>query len=147
MRVCGSDLGLTAGGRRPADGRRTSTRHVLVLRGTPESHLGPFLITPFGEEFTASVPGDVLAFSQTDTLNVAAVGPVPGRGPQSHGLMLINNSDFRRHGNTGGATRATESDCCCPGGDRVTLTPFLTGRQYSKAPAGNRGGFFFRLAS
>lgn len=105
MRVCGSDLGLTladAGKPMKADFRVTSW-----YWGTPESHLPQFTITPFGEEFTANVAGDVLAYKQKGTLNVQQWLPFPGVSPYT-GLMMINNSAFSAT-NNGGATAASEA--------------------------------------
>ena len=105
LRVCGSDLGLTlasAGTPMVADFRATSWYF-----GGDESHLGPFMITPGGEEFTGSVPGDVLTYKQKSDLTVQQWGLYPGTSPYA-GLMLINNTDF---GSTsrGGATLDTEA--------------------------------------
>jgi subtilisin family serine protease len=105
MRVCGSDLGLTladVGKPMVADFRMTSW-----YWGTPESHLGPYLVTPFGEEFTASVSGDVLTYKQKGTLNVQQWEPFPGVSPYT-GLMMINNSAFSDT-NHGGATADSEA--------------------------------------
>jgi hypothetical protein len=105
MRICGSDLGLgLADIGRPmvADFRVTSW-----YWGTPESHLGPFLITPLGEEFTASVPGDVVSYQQKTNGNVQQWDPFPGLSPYT-GLMLITNSAFSAT-NNGGSTGASEA--------------------------------------
>ena len=105
MRVCGSDLGLTladVGKPMVADFRMSSW-----YWGTPESHLGPYLITPFGEEFTANVSGDVLTYKQKGKLNVQQWAPFPGVSPYT-GLMMINNSAFSAT-NNGGATAASEA--------------------------------------
>ncbi len=105
LRVCGSDLGLTQasiGQPMIADFRATSWYF-----GGDESHLGPFLITPYGEEFTASVPGDVIGPMASGTLTVNEWGLFPGTDPYL-GVMLINNSDFGANAR-GGATAATEA--------------------------------------
>lgn len=105
LRVCGSDLGLTTahfGVPMLADFRATSWYF-----GGDESHLGPFLVTPFGEEFTAAVPGDLLAAGQSGSLSVQQWAPYPGTTPHA-GVLLINNSDFGA-ANRGGATAATEA--------------------------------------
>ncbi len=105
LRVCGSDLGLTNasfGVPMVADFRATSWYF-----GGDESHLGPFLITPLGEEFTAAVPGDALAAGASGTLTVQQWGMFPGTTPHA-GVLLINNSDFGA-ANRGGATAATEA--------------------------------------
>ena len=66
---------------------------VVVLRRFVESLLGPFVITPFGEEFTAAVPGDALTYKQTGDLTFTQwalfPGTEPARGPagrQQHRL-------------------------------------------------------------
>jgi hypothetical protein len=102
-RVCGSDLGLTlADSGRPmvADYRLTSW-----YWGTPESHLGPFNVTPGGEEFVGSVP--MLGYKQKGTLSVQQFGLFPGIDPNA-GIMLINNSALSDT-NNGGATAASEA--------------------------------------
>ncbi len=75
--------------------------------GTPESHLGPYLITPLGEEFTASVPGDVVSYGQKTSGTVQQWDPFPGLTPYT-GLMLITNSAFSAT-NNGGSTGASEA--------------------------------------
>jgi minor extracellular serine protease Vpr len=105
MRVCGSDLGLTQaaiGQPMVADFRVTSW-----YWGTPESHVGPFLITPFGEEYTAAVPGDVLTYKQKADLAFTQWPLFPGTQPHA-GIMLINNSAFSST-NNGGATASSEA--------------------------------------
>lgn len=104
MRVCGSDLGLGI-----ADIGKPMVADFRVASwywGTPESHLGPYLITPFGEEFTANVAGDSLAYKQKGPLNVTQWEAFPGVSPYT-GLLLINNSAFSET-NNGGATAASE---------------------------------------
>jgi minor extracellular serine protease Vpr len=105
LRVCGSDLGLTMasiGQPMVADFRATSWYF-----GGDESHLGPFLITPLGEEFTASVPGDLIGPMSSGTLTVQEWGLFPGTDSYE-GVLLINNSDFGANAR-GGATAATEA--------------------------------------
>jgi minor extracellular serine protease Vpr len=105
LRVCGSDLGLTladVGKPMVADFRATT----WYFSGD-ESHLGPYFITPGGEEFTAFVPGDLLTYQQKSDLAVQQWGMFPGTTPHA-GVLLINNSDFGPV-NRGGATFATEA--------------------------------------
>jgi len=105
LRVCGSDLGLglaNIGQPMVADFRATSWYF-----GGDESHLGPFMITPEGEQFTAAVPGDVIAPMSSATLSVTDWGLYPGTDPYL-GVILINNSDFGA-ASRGGATAATEA--------------------------------------
>jgi subtilisin family serine protease len=105
LRVCGSDMGLTLasiGQPMVADFRATSWYF-----GGDESHLGPYMVTPLGEEFTATVPGDQIAPMQSSTLTVTQWDLFPGTDPYA-GVMLINNSDFGAN-LRGGATAATEA--------------------------------------
>jgi hypothetical protein len=102
-RVCGSDLGLTlADAGRPmiADFRLTSWYWQQ-----PESHLGPFNVSPGGEEITGSLP--MLTYKQKGTLDVQQWGLLPGLTPNA-GLMVINNSALSDT-NNGGATAASEA--------------------------------------
>jgi len=109
LRVCGSDMGLT----------QASIGTPMTLNyfsyswyfGGAASHLGPFKATPFGEEFTAAVPDNTLAWKQKADLAVQQWGLFAGTDPHA-GVLLINNSDFTFFGlsaNTGGATRETEA--------------------------------------
>jgi len=103
--VCGNDLGLT----QAAIGQpmRANFFSYSWYFGGAESHLGPFRVTPYGEEFTAAVPGDLLTYKQQGNLAVQQWGMFPGTDPHA-GVLLINNSDFGAS-NRGGATKATEA--------------------------------------
>jgi hypothetical protein len=103
--ACGGDLGLT----QASIGQPMKANFFTYswYFGGAESHLGPFLITPYGEEFTAAVPGDVLTYKQQGNLAVQQWGLFPGTDPNA-GVLLINNSDFGAS-NRGGATKATEA--------------------------------------
>ena len=109
LRVCGSDMGLT----------QASIGTPMTLNyfsyswyfGGDASHLGPIKATPFGEEFTAAVPGDTLVWKQKADLAVQQWGLFPGTDPHA-GVLLINNSDFTFFGlsaNTGGAKLDSEA--------------------------------------
>jgi subtilisin family serine protease len=105
LRVCGSDMGLT----QAAIGQPMTANFFAYnwyFGGDVESHLGPFRLTPFGEEYTAAVPGDLLAYQQKADLAVSQWPLFPGTDP-ALGVLLINNSDFGAV-NRGGATFATE---------------------------------------
>jgi hypothetical protein len=104
LRVCGSDLGLT----QAAIGVPMTANYFAFswYFGGAESHLGPFKLTPFGEEYTGAVPGDVLTFNQSANLSFTQWPLFPGTDPQG-GLILVNNSDFGA-ASRGGATAATE---------------------------------------
>jgi len=106
LRVCGNDLGLT----QASIGTPMTVDYFAYswyFGGDVVSNLGPFKVTPFGEEYTATVPGDLLAWKQKGDLTFTQWGLFDGTDPHA-GLVLINNSDF---GSTsrGGATRATEA--------------------------------------
>jgi hypothetical protein len=103
--VCGSDLGLGL-----ADVGKPMKADFFAYSwyfGGAESHIGPFVVTPGGEQFSGSVPGDVVSYQQTSTLTVNRWDLFPGTTPHA-GLMLINNSDFGA-ASRGGATRDTEA--------------------------------------
>lgn len=103
--VCGSDLGLGL-----ADVGRPIKADFYAYSwyfGGTESHIGPFVITPGGEEFSGAVPGDVVQYGQTSTLTINRWPLFPGTS-NSPGIMIVNNSDFGS-ANRGGATLASET--------------------------------------
>jgi hypothetical protein len=103
--VCGSDLGLGL-----ADVGKPIKADFLAYSwyfGGTESHIGPFVITPGGEEFSGSVPGDIVQYGQTSTLTINRWPLFPGTSG-SPGIMIVNNSDLSA-ANRGGATLATET--------------------------------------
>ena len=104
LRVCGSDMGLT----QAAIGVPMTADYYSYswYFGGAESHLGPFRLTPFGEEYTGTVPGDVLTHNQSGNLSFTQWPLFPNTDPQK-GLLLINNSDFGA-ASRGGATAETE---------------------------------------
>ena len=104
LRVCGSDMGLT----QAAIGRPMTANYYAYswYFGGETSYLGPFKVTPFGEEYTASVPGDVLTYNQSGDLSFTQWPLFTGTDPHA-GVLLINNSDFGA-ASRGGATAATE---------------------------------------
>ena len=104
LRACGSDMGLT----QAAIGvpMRADYYSYSWYFGGAESHLGPFALTPFGEEYTATVPGDLLTFNQSGNLSFTQWPLFPNTDAHK-GVILINNSDFGA-ASRGGATAATE---------------------------------------
>jgi hypothetical protein len=104
LRVCGNDMGLT----RAAIGVPMTADYYAYswYFGGAESHLGPFKLTPFGEEYTAAVPNDMLTYNQSGNLAFTQWGLFPNTDPHK-GMILINNSDFGA-ASRGGATAATE---------------------------------------
>jgi subtilisin family serine protease len=105
LRACGSDLGLTlASVGQPM--RATYYAYNWYFGGVVESALGPFKVTPGGEQYKAVVPGDLLAPKQKADLTFVQRGLLPSTDADA-GLILINNSDFGPT-SRGGATRETE---------------------------------------
>jgi subtilisin family serine protease len=106
LRVCGNDLGLTL-----ADAGRPMSAEFYAQSwyfGQTAPILGPYVISPGGEEFAGAVAGDQLAGKTKGDLLVQQYTPIPGLTPQL-GLLLINNSDWgAASGNRGGATFASE---------------------------------------
>jgi subtilisin family serine protease len=104
LRACGSDMGLT----QSAIGVPMTANYLSYswYFGGETSHLGPFKVTPYGEEYTATVPGDVLTFNQSANLTFNQWALAPGTDAHK-GILLINNSDFGA-ASRGGATAATE---------------------------------------
>jgi subtilisin family serine protease len=105
LRVCGSDMGLT----QAAIGQPMVANYYAYswyFGGDVESHLGPYKLTPFGEEYTAAVPGDRLVYKQKADLAFTQWPLFPGTDPHA-GLILVNNSDFGAS-SRGGATFDTE---------------------------------------
>ena len=103
--ICAEQIGLT--------GTDLLTTRVDVLYvaavdfyyGGPGDVMGPFTITPFGEQYVP-LPPDVAGFSE-DTMQVVNYGPWPGNTPEL-GVMIITNGD-RGAGAHGGATAWTET--------------------------------------
>jgi len=108
LRVCGSDMGLTlATLGQPVGAAFFATSWYF---GGSSDVLGPFVITPGGEEFTASTPtalGDVLTFQQSGILTVQQWPLFTNTSPHA-GLMVVTNSDFGA-ANRGGSTPETEA--------------------------------------
>lgn len=106
LRACGSDLGLGL----DAVGAPMSANFFAFnwyFGNSPESQLGPFRLTPGGEEYRAAVPGDLLTYKQTANLTFQKFA-LPGTLDSHQGILLVTNSDFGPESN-GGATAATES--------------------------------------
>jgi minor extracellular serine protease Vpr len=108
LRVCGSDMGLTlATLGQPVTAEFFATSWYF---GGSSDFLGPFSITPGGEEFTGSTPtalGDVLTYQQSGVLTVQQWPLFPLTSPHA-GLMVVTNSDFGA-ANRGGSTPETET--------------------------------------
>jgi hypothetical protein len=106
LRACGNDLGLTeADIGRPV--RADFYAYNWYFGGNVESHLGPFRIAPYGEEFAGPADGALLSYQQSANLPFIQFG-LPTGTDAHKGLLLINNTDF---GSTsrGGATFDTEA--------------------------------------
>jgi hypothetical protein len=106
LRACGIDLGLTVDDiGRPM--RADFYAYNWYFGGDIVSHLGPFRITPYGEEFAGPPNGALLGYQQSANLPFVQYGLFPGTDAHQ-GVLLINNTDF---GSTsrGGATFKTEA--------------------------------------
>jgi subtilisin family serine protease len=106
MLICGEQVGLTG-----TDLLATNVDIVNVIAfdnyfGGPGDLMGPFTITPLGEQYVTTTIVDVPGKS-TDTMTVTDFGPFPGNTPEL-GIMLFTNGD-RGTGARGGATEATEA--------------------------------------
>jgi minor extracellular serine protease Vpr len=105
LRVCGSDMGLTqAAIGQPM--RANFYAYSWYFGGDVESHLGPYRLTPLGEEYTATIPGDQLTYKQKDNLTFTQWGLFPGTDAHA-GILVVTNSDFGA-ASRGGATLDTE---------------------------------------
>jgi hypothetical protein len=105
LRVCGNQLGLN----RASIGLPMNAEYFAqswYFAQEDFSALGPFRLTPFGEEFTATVPGDLLTWKQKADLTFTQWPLFANTDPHA-GILLVNNSDFGA-ANRGGATKATE---------------------------------------
>ena len=138
LRVCGSEMGLTL-----ADVGRPMTATFFATSwyfGGDIDILGPFMITPGGEEFTARrVPGDVLAYQQNGNLTVQQWPLFPGTTPHA-GPAGRDHQQRLRPPRTVVVRRRRRKRCCLPRELRK-LTRLTSSIQ---APAGNRGGLFYR---
>lgn len=103
--ACGSDLGLGL-----ADIGRPMKADFYAYSwyfGGAESHIGPLNITPAGEQFSASVPGDTVPYNTSAHLTIQKWDLFPGT-VAAKGILLQNNTDFGA-ASRGGATSATET--------------------------------------
>ncbi len=108
LRVCANDLGYAAGDMGVRNVRATFFATSGKHGGTPDL-IGPFMVTPYGEEFTGALPtnvGETLKHRQSAELTVRRLPLAAGSSPQA-GIMLVTNADFGA-GNHGGATRGSE---------------------------------------
>jgi minor extracellular serine protease Vpr len=106
LRACGSDMGLT----QAAIGQPMNVEYFAYswyFGGEVTSALGPFAITPYGEEFAGPVDGALVAYQQSQDLPFTQFALFPGTQPHA-GLLLVNNSDFGPT-SRGGATFDTEA--------------------------------------
>ena len=103
--ICGEQIGLTG-----TDILATNVDVVNVYAldnyyGGPGDVMGPFTITPLGEQYVAS-PVDVPGHDRAD-ITVVDYGLFPGNTPEI-GVMIFTNGD-RGAGARGGATEDTEA--------------------------------------
>ena len=106
LRACGNDLGLTeADIGRPV--RADFYAYNWYFNNGATSHLGPFRIAPYGEEFAGNPDGELVTYNQSYNLPFLQFGLPLGADPHK-GLLLINNTDFGAT-SRGGATLETEA--------------------------------------
>ena len=107
LRACANQMGLTLAdvGRPMA---ATFFASSWYFNGISE-FLGPYMITPGGEEFSGMMGTDVLGELQKTNLSVQQWPLFTGTTPHA-GLLVFTNSDFTpTTNNRGGATQATEA--------------------------------------
>lgn len=105
LRACGSDMGLSLAS--IGQPMRVAYYAYSWYFGGEESALGPFTITPYGEEFAGPASGTLLTYNQQTDMPFQQFALFPGTQPHA-GLLLINNSDFGA-ASRGGATFDTEA--------------------------------------
>jgi subtilisin family serine protease len=105
LRVCGNQLGLTMAdiGRPMGAVFYASSWYFNSIN----EFLGPYMITPLGEEFTAAPGSWVLTENQKTQLGVSQWDLYPGTTPHQ-GVLVFTNSDFGA-ANRGGSTAETEA--------------------------------------
>jgi minor extracellular serine protease Vpr len=107
LRVCGNQLGLTTAdiGRPMGAMFFASSWYFNPI----DESLGPFMITPLGEEFTGTPASDTLGELQSTQLAVQKYSLYPGTTPHQ-GVLVFTNSDFTpTTANRGGSTAETEA--------------------------------------
>ena len=105
LRACGNQLGLTlADAGRPMQATFFASSWYFNFI---DERLGPYFISPGGEEFTGATDVQVLGELQKTQLNVQKRSLLPGITANA-GLLLFTNSDFGPP-NRGGATQPTEA--------------------------------------
>jgi minor extracellular serine protease Vpr len=105
LRVCGNQLGLTT-----ADIGRPMNAMFFASSwyfNPIDESLGPYVITPLGEEFTGTPGTDSLGWLEDTQLAVRKWDLFPGTTPHQ-GVLVFTNSDFGP-ANRGGSTAETEA--------------------------------------
>jgi hypothetical protein len=105
LRVCGNQLGLTV-----ADIGRPMNAMFFASSwyfNPIDESMGPYVITPLGEEFTAAPGVDSLGWLEATQLAVRKWDLFPGTTPHQ-GVLVFTNSDFGP-ANRGGSTADTEA--------------------------------------
>jgi minor extracellular serine protease Vpr len=108
LRACANQMGLGL-----ADVGRPITATFFASSwyfNSIDEFLGPYVITPGGEQFTGTPGVASLGEMQKTQLTIQDWG-LPAPFTQHQGLLLFTNSDFSAPGaaNTGGATKDTEA--------------------------------------
>jgi len=105
LRVCGNDLGITLAeaGIRPITTLFASSSWYF---GGPFDELGPFVVTPGGEEFGATLPATLAPL--TDAAVTSQRFPLATGMTPHAGLLIFTNAGLSTTSN-GGATQATEA--------------------------------------
>jgi len=106
LRACGNDLGLGL-----ADAGATLVNAEFYASswyfGGDADFLGPYAITPGGEQNITTLAADTIDPYRAVVATVQEYAPIPGTSEEL-GVMLVTNSDFGAE-NRGGATRASET--------------------------------------
>lgn len=101
--ICGEQVGLTG-----TDVLSTRVDVEVLAQdfyfGGDADRIGPFTITPLGEQFVG-MPADIVG-NATAPIDILDLGPYPGNTEEA-GLLLFTNGD-RGAGARGGATQSTE---------------------------------------
>jgi hypothetical protein len=104
MLICGEQIGLTGTDMLNTNVDVVSVTALDVYFGGPGDTMGPYTITPLGEQFVGQ-PVDTAA-NDAATIDVLNFGRFPGNTPEL-GIMLFTNGD-RGFGAYGGAVEESE---------------------------------------
>jgi minor extracellular serine protease Vpr len=105
MYICGEQVGLTGTDMLSTNVDMTVVAWDWYFSGDPTDIMGPFTVTPLGEQYVA-FPSD-LGPDEKGEAQIVDFGPFPGNS-QEVGVLLVTNGD-RGAGARGGATEDTEA--------------------------------------